>query len=247
MEAYQAIVCAQNLPSTDFKDALVTTGLIHLIVVSGSHLILLKEGLQKLLGNCKRALLIILVILFLYCGVCKLEPPVVRAFMALLLSLLNKKFKLFWSPGRVTHLAGLSSLALFPEWLFSKSLLLSWLASLSLIHSKNGLTQSALCYLLLMPILIEFSPLSPWTIAINFFFSSLIGLLLFPLAALSFLISPVHTLTDLMWQGLDCGIELLKNLLQLEKKIWSIKVPIEAHWLFLFVVTHFLERRKTLG
>ena len=93
-EYYRAVVCGVSLEPSIEKSLLVDLGLIHIIVVSGSHLVflsrILKEGMKLSWGT--------FIFLLIFVAMTGMEPPVVRAFVSLTLSLLVKRFKLFLLP-----------------------------------------------------------------------------------------------------------------------------------------------------
>ena len=53
LEVNQALVCGENLKSEALKQLFIDTGLYHLIVVSGSHLILIAAALEWIFQNRK--------------------------------------------------------------------------------------------------------------------------------------------------------------------------------------------------
>ncbi|WP_350159272.1 ComEC/Rec2 family competence protein [Bdellovibrio sp. 22V] len=110
------------------KTNLSKTSLIHIFVVSGSHLILLDQLLS--------ILRIPVFLRFLFLGGYSLavgwQAPAVRAFLGLCLREFFRRKKHFFPADLVVLLTGLSVLFLFPAWWNSLSLQMSWCAALAL-------------------------------------------------------------------------------------------------------------------
>src|SRR4051794_30757452 len=73
---YQAIVCGKNLPPSQEKGWFQQTGLIHVIVVSGSHLVFLDDVLALVLGGSRIAVWIRNLLLGFFALISNLQPPV---------------------------------------------------------------------------------------------------------------------------------------------------------------------------
>jgi competence protein ComEC len=171
-----------NLPF-DFKKALTNTSTIHVVVASGQNLTLLSGflmGFVFLLGR-KRTLTLTLAINFFYAFLTGLQIPIIRA--ALMNSavlggqLLNREVNNFW----VLTLTGFLMLIYNPNWLFSISFQLSFLATFGVMVVtplliertkilpniiKTDLLVSVCAQLMVLPI-----------IGANFYTISLIGVL----------------------------------------------------------------------
>src|SRR5690606_15670760 len=91
---YQAIVCGKNLPQETFYFYLQKLGILHIIVVSGSHLVFLSQGINYLPRSIARVLNPITLTLFALVG--NMEAPVVRALLSLGLFKIKTKWKLFY-------------------------------------------------------------------------------------------------------------------------------------------------------
>ncbi len=203
-EFYAAIVCGAELPPSPSSQSLKVLGLYHLIVVSGSHFVVLEKGLHLLAGQKSRRLnIMIFGALLGFAIVCRLEPPVVRALSSFMLRKLTEEQKLFWQPHQVTFLSGVATLLAFPVWLTSTSFLLSWTASLLISLPISGaLRKHALIYIGLLPILCGFQPLHPLTSVVNWGVGPLLGALLFPASLMAMLLPALTPATDLMWAAM---------------------------------------------
>src|SRR5688572_25924952 len=78
---YDAIVCGKSLKPEN-AEVFRVTGVIHLLVVSGSHLIVLTQILEKLLPSWPRLHFLILA---LFAGFTGFQPPVARALVSFVL------------------------------------------------------------------------------------------------------------------------------------------------------------------
>lgn len=206
--AYSALVCGSNLPPSQLRESLQTTSLLHLAIVSGSHLLLLESMAEKILRKSPHKNSIIATMLFIYSLLTGWQAPAIRAVVGRWLNQLALRFHLHWSPLQTTWYTGWLTWALFPAWSQSFSLLLSWAASLSLAMASqfntDGFRQEwkihLLVYLSLVPLLLPFSPPHPFSILCNWLIGPLLGVLLFPLSLLAFLIPAVTPLCDMIWQ-----------------------------------------------
>ena len=97
-DIYSALLCGERLPEGELKHTFVALGIIHLMVISGCHLIFLEKMWKNLLPDFRFKNIFLTGFLFIYSLSAGCTPPVLRALFSLLLSRINKKFKLFWSP-----------------------------------------------------------------------------------------------------------------------------------------------------
>jgi len=205
----EALVCGKNLQQLELKELLLQSSLIHIFVVSGSHFIFLRKILARLPLVRKYPL----VILSIYALVTLCQPPSLRALLFLSFAEVSERKKLFLSPVILVFISSLLSVALFPQWLFSRSLLMSMMAALVLavmsdIWEKESqslpalfISQSAL-YLVMGFCLWGFSSLHPLSILLNVTLGPLIGGVLFPLGFIVVLIPPLAFLFDFVMNAL---------------------------------------------
>lgn len=200
---YQAIVCGRSLEPSSFTFDLRVSGLLHLIVVSGSHFLVLLS-VMKLVFSGRLSVIAQFLALLLLTLVTQFQAPGVRALFHIGLQNLNKKWKLNWLPSQTCLLTGLLSLTFCPDWWSSPSLRLSWAASLALSVNPQDILRTQLrIYLFLFPLLLPFSFSHPISVPINLLLSVPLGFLLFPLSLLAFLVPGLSKIVDLLWQGLE--------------------------------------------
>lgn len=245
-EAHAAVVCGKKLKSGASYDAFRSSGLLHLLVVSGAHLLFLERILRRVLPFLPKPMLWTSLICTTYACMALLHPPVVRALLSLHLHLINRHFKLFWRKDQEVLYTGLVCLCIFPSWSKSYSLALSWAASLALTlpwpkSPWKPLLQSFSVYLLLWPFLMSFAPQHPATIMINWIGAPFIGSILFPASILSALFHPLTPVADFLWNISTKGLSLISE-------TWSPLTPqpgwpLVGLWVFVIIfhiLNHFL-------
>ncbi len=182
---YKALVCGVSLPASESQRLLLDTGLIHLIVVSGAHLAFLDQLMERW-PNAIR-----LFILSTYTWLTGFGPPVVRALARRVLA--NGAHRQGLSAIQLDFAAVVLSLLLWPEWIFSRSFLMSWMCGLAL-NVPIGAAPLR-CYLFLF----FFAPASPVSMLWNAIITPFVGNWLFPLCVLSYLVPPFTKVTDWLW------------------------------------------------
>lgn len=236
---YSSLVCGTSLPAGALKSALADTSLLHLFVVSGSHLLFLEFFLQLVLKKMPHRSIAIALLLFLYGVLVNLQAPVLRALLGFGFAYLNRLKKYFWRAHTVTFLSGTLCLCLVPLWSYSYSLLLSWTTSLVLAVAQeqapkdHSLIQSTLIYVFLLPVLLSFNCPAPTSIIFNVIAAPVLGFLLFPLSLVCFFIPWLTSVADL-------GVEILIKTLVLFDQPSSFDVPdsvsIKTLWCYLLLL-----------
>jgi ComEC/Rec2-related protein len=251
---------------------------MHWIVVSGSHLVLIEKiilfpiknfkknfggthlSLQKAVADFLRFFILVL---YLFCT--GLQAPAVRSFfqMELAKNLKVSKFKLstLW----ICLISGIGTLLLFPQWVNSLSLPLSWTASLALVISglfrqrseaHQFLQNHLWVFLFMFPLLTQISTPNPLALAVSLILTPVFAWILFPLSLLCLLIHPLTHILDPLLQTLIGGLQKILP----ELKIYSTNPSPVAHspkihfgiWVYvlalnLVVVLFFIyKKRKTL-
>lgn len=202
LELYRALVCGVSLPAGEEKQLFIDTGLIHLMVVSGSHLVFLESLFVFLPRTVQIGLL------GTYCFLTGFQPPVMRAFFRRLVAPAASTHLGFTSL-QVEALSVLCVLLLFPDWLFSRSFLMSWMCGLALCSPAIWPTRPALdvavkSYLFMVP----FCFAMPVTVFWNTVLAPAVGVILFPACLLATVIHPLHAVADVFWLTF---LNILKN------------------------------------
>ena len=214
-QVYEALVCGKRVKDPEFHNMFITTGLLHIFVVSGMHL----SSLHKILSKIKIPFIFQAVLLLIYALGTNLNPPVVRAWFSLIVTFIKGQFALNWNHTLSVWHVSFIVLLFFSNWHDSFSFLLSWSASLALALSrnKNLLTRNLIVYLVMAPLLGSMSHPHPISILINTLFLPLFGLFFFPLTLLSVLIPPFVVISDSSWSFLLYFLNIIAGELPLFK------------------------------
>lgn len=118
-----------------FKEALVDTGTIHVVVVSGYNITLVFVSLTQIIGSVyrKRNAVVVLVLTLAYSVLTGFEAPVVRAWVMTAVLIAGKYYGRRLPLLRVLFVSGLLMCALNPNYVFSVSFQLSFSATMSLV------------------------------------------------------------------------------------------------------------------
>ncbi len=194
IELYQAIVCGETISNPQFLKSFRDSGLMHIMVVSGSHLLTLRSLI--LWPRLQIPLLI------LYCCVTNFQPPVVRGIVQLVLQESVKPLN--WSANTCVFVSGLLTWSLRPEWISSLSFQLSWMCALalSMTEKRSLLFRVSVLYFCTAIILAQFQWPHPVSILMNATLAPFIGAFLFPVSLLTFAFPFISPLTDFLWAAL---------------------------------------------
>lgn len=140
-----ALTCGKNLQPEDAQ-LYAATGLIHLFVVSGSHLTFLISSLeflfQKKIESIKNnwILFVIFFTFFLYTMICLLNPPILRSYIYFIISFYLNRTHKYWSRSYIILISGLITIFFSYKNLNSLGLQMSWIASLCIELNKKHFT-----------------------------------------------------------------------------------------------------------
>lgn len=211
VEILNALVCGHSLNNYSLNTLFIAVGLIHVFVVSGSHLNKI-YGLTHFAIQFSQKIIIPqlsfflmslqILLLFIYCLVCNLNPPVTRSMTVLILLMTLKKIKLNLSLSFVTLISGLICLLIEPNWSNSLSFQMSWLIQLVIMqnndqHSKSkSIYESLTIYLCLIPTFNLLGFPSVISALIAFILSGVVEFVLFPLSFLTYFNHSITPLFD---------------------------------------------------
>jgi competence protein ComEC len=118
-----------------FKEMLIATGTIHVVVVSGFNISLVYSLVWKALGSFydRTKLILGVIVALLYAGLSGFEPPVVRSWIMGSLAYLGKHYGRSFPALQLVFISALAMLLWQPAYLFSLSFQLSLSATLSLL------------------------------------------------------------------------------------------------------------------
>jgi competence protein ComEC len=244
---YQALVCGKSL-NFEQSESLRRSSLLHIFVVSGSHLLLLAESLRWLFYLPKPgtrlhrwsvtfAEPIIFFVMLIFCFVTGLQAPAVRAAIQIAVRGFAQRIHLHWNGPTTTLVAGWVCLALNPSWFQSLSFILSWLASMAMavaqaLRVKSVLLTNILIYFWTLVPLAWITFPDPAGILFNVILGPLVGNWLFPLTLVTFFCPPLVPVTDF---GLNCFFKLLE-LFTRERPLPAHAVAIrDIYWLWILI------------
>ncbi len=209
-----SLLCGENITDTELKENLVKTSLIHIFVISGSHLILLDE----LLSILRIPAIVRFFFLSIYSLAVGWQPPAVRALIALGVRILFRRWNWKFPSDLTSLIAGMATLALFPEWWNSLSLVMSWCAALALcwvsvLKIKNkfsALLISQLAIFLFMSApLWGLGTLHPLSLLYNLLLAPVVAFLLLPLAFFASLIHPLVPIFDVVMNAFNVLLKIV--------------------------------------
>lgn len=197
----KAMLIGDDSFNEEFKDAVAKNGILHLFAVSGLHIIIFVEIINKFLQFFKlRENIInyaICIFLFYYLIITGFTASVLRAALMYYFSLLNKKLKLGLSSLDIISFCFLLLILFNPYYMYDYGFILSFLASLVIIllspliakkgHFHQIFLISFFAMLISLPVVInlnnDINLLSPLT---NVIFIDLIEVIVLPLSLLVF-------------------------------------------------------------
>lgn len=194
----KALVCAENFTNLADSKFYISSGLIHLFVVSGAHLILLEKILEKF----KLSRLMIFLFILIYSFACGLNAPVVRCLFAFTLNLYLSAKKIHWPAQFKLLIVGILTLSFNYNWISSLSLQMSWIAAFLVILGENFFKQSSLLFkqslffLALTPTVVFFQIPHPVVILLNIILAPVLEFVLFPLGLLVWFFNFLNPLFD---------------------------------------------------
>lgn len=238
--ALQSVICGAELHDFELKSSLNKTSLLHLFIISGSHLLSIDNVLTKLrLPFALRFSLICF-----YAIITRLQAPALRALFSLMQSQFTKKKNWIYPNDLHTLICGLIVLIFFTTLWDSRSLQLSWLASLGIgtyrlfsLSPVKRLICSQICiYLFVAPALYGFGNLHPLSIIFNITLGSLLGIFLLPTALMAAIHESLSAPFSLILELISfCAHSMTDPSLQSQHK----PLPNTHLWVWIFFL-HFL-------
>lgn len=243
VEIYSALLCGKKLDFTgETRKIFAVSGLIHLMVVSGAHLIFL-EKIWEFLPKWPYKNFFIATSLIIYALMTGLHPPVFRALSSFFIFRFSSYFKLFWSPCLRIMLSGVLSLICNPQWVFSTSLQMSWIGALAFSYSRySKLMGNIMCYMLILPIISQWTTLHPISVLLNWILFPIISVTLFPLSVASFICPVFYHISEPLWSFLLQTLMWLRPFLE-KVPFYIPTISPDLRWIyisFIFLISQFL-------
>lgn len=244
-DSIAALVCGKKLEDKNLERNLSKTSLIHIFVVSGSHLILLDE----LLSILKIPVFLRFMFLGGYSLCAGWQAPAVRALCGLVVKKVFQQLGLFFKSDQTVLITGFICLILFPAWWHSMSFLMSWCAALALclpavVRIKNHLLRSLFThffiYFFMLAPLAGFGSLHPLGILYNIFLAPFVAYVLLPLSFIALFFKPFLFLFDQIVEVFGFLLQSVSDPIHL-KNPTSPQLNLLWSWIFcLQIACHFL-------
>lgn len=247
-----SLVCGEKITDQELKIDLSKTSLIHIFVVSGSHLLLIDELLS--------ILKIPVFLRFLFLGAYSLfvgwQAPAVRALCGLGMRILLLRRSLLFPSDLIVALTGFGVLTLFPAWWNSLSFLMSWCAALALcwaplLRVRNSWMRAFISqisiFLFMSAPLWGIGSLHPLSVVYNLFLAPAVSYILLPLG---FLVTAFNSLTFTFDFAMTFFTSLLSHLTEPIELKKGLTPTIGTLWVWIFswhIVFHFLRLRLWQG
>lgn len=228
-EIYNGLICGSKNIGKSNELLFIATGLYHLIVISGSHLLFIDNLFKKILN---RHIFLRILILFLFSFMCLFNAPVTRALLGYCIRYISKNCFLYLREDQLILISGLVTLILFPSWITSISLQLSWLTALCMTLPLKKSIKCFICLFYVAPILGAQNPLVGFN---NILFVGLFDLVLFPFTMITLILPYSSPVAHFIW---DIVLLILQYLPTTNKEF----VDLENHslfWHFIFMIQLF--------
>jgi len=247
----KALVCAENFSNLQDSNLYISSGLIHLFVVSGAHLLFIEKSLQNFNGGRKIAFGFIFTVLFAYSLMCAMNPPVTRCLISIALSHYLFQKNIRWPPHFYVFCSGIITLIINPLWVDSLSLQMSWLAAFTVSYASDVFKHSAflrqfIFFFLLYPAVMWFQIVSPGIILANVFLGPALEFILFPAALLTWAVHPLVPGFDFLMSCFKALLSALEFSYHPRTETAPPQLPY-LNWallLFLHLAAHLLYVRK---
>jgi len=246
------------LGDKSYLDKEVTTsyqenGISHLFAISGMHITLLSEIIDKVLKKIKikeeKRYLIISLILIFYLLLVGLSPSILRGVLFYIIFKLNNIMYFYIKPTNLYLLVVSISLLINPNDVYEVGYQYSYLISYSLLklssklqdknYLKGLLKVSIISFIVSIPItLYNFSQINILSIFYNLLFVPLVSIVIFPLSLLTLFIKPlipILSLTTTLMENLSLYLSKIKiGIIEFKR------LPILIYFIYLIIILFYL-------
>lgn len=234
-DLYQALICGHKILNFQIKEQIRSLGLLHLFVVSGTHLHFISLFIEGLFKKNKTLTYIILVFYSLSCG---LKAPITRALTSQVVKSVSKKFKLGYSPSQSLLFSFLLLAPVYSANHSFISLTLSSLASLIVQTTakrfKKDFFRHIVLFLLLSLVFFPLQTLHPISFIFTYFMTPLICYIFIPLSLSSFFSKPLSQLTDSLWNIVFSSFNFIQKYVPNYQAL-NIPLPLSVFLVFIFI------------
>ncbi len=251
------IIGDKSYINDDVKLSYQENGISHLFAISGMHITLLANIIEKLLKKIKinenNIFKITSIILVLYLLLVGFSPSILRGVLFYILFKINNIYYFYIKPVNLFLLIISLSLLINPNYIFDVGFQYSYLISLALISlSKNIkssnyfislLKVSITSFIVSIPIsLYNFYQINIMSIFYNLFFVPLISLLIFPFSLIVIFIKPLEPIYNFIIL-IEENLSLIISKIFLGKLIFC-KVHFMVYIIYFIIVLIYIFRNK---
>ncbi|MCB9072412.1 MAG: ComEC/Rec2 family competence protein [Bdellovibrionaceae bacterium] len=227
-EIFQGLICGSNKIGEENQNLFLQTGLYHLIVVSGSHLVAIERLCEWFLIRKAWSRFLVLIS---FAAICQFQPPIVRALAGRILNKISRHYRLSLRPDHLVLSAGLFALLLFPQWIASPSLQLSWIATLVMSLPLSNSKKIWLCVLYITPIFGGFNISSGIN---NMLFAVFFDIILFPASLIALFVPYSEKLVSLLWDGAIYFLKAAPHTSTMP--LITSPTILLHHWIYIFIL-----------
>ena len=246
----------KSLINKDVLRSYQENGISHLFAISGMHISLIANIINKLLKKYfkeEKIFKITSIVLVLYLLLVGFSPSILRGVLFYILFSINKIYYFYIKPINLVLLISSISLLINPNYIFDVGFQYSYLISISLILfsieiSNNNyfislFKTSLLSFFVSVPItLYNYYQLNLLSIIYNLFFVPLISIIIFPLSLLVFMIKPLIPIYNFLINILE-NISISLNNINITKIMFK-RLPIIIYIFYLLLIIIYLIRKK---
>ena len=231
----------------------------HLFAISGMHISLLAEIINKLLKKLKiieeNRFKITSIFLIIYLLLVGLSPSILRGVLFYILFTLNKVYYFYIKPINLYLFIVSISLLINPNFIYDVGFQYSYIISISLILKSNYLLSNNYIFSLLKTSIISFIVSIPITlynfyqinilsIIYNLLYVPLISIIIFPLTLLVFIYKPLTPLYELLIYILENTSLFISKINIL--KISFIRLPTIVYIIYIVLIMLFIFYNKKI-
>lgn len=207
----KALVCGAKIKDQSVKQLYQSSGIYHLLVVSGAHLQLIASWFRRKPTRIKNQLSLLAILAYtLFTGA---HLPVLRALTQIVFFRLASHLRMNWLPAEVHLVTTCFLLFLQPAVATNLSFLLSWSASLMLVAFSKKWISHLVIFIVLLFVLPTSLHVNPLVLPFSYFFSVFTMPILLTLSLLTYPFYFSHSFISDVFSYIEGGIGYLIYLL----------------------------------
>ena len=240
----------------DVLNSYQENGISHLFAISGMHITLLANLLEKILKKRlpeEDRYKVITVILIIYLFLVGFSPSIVRGVGFYIVFRGNNIYYFYIKKENLFLLVLSISLWINPYYIYDTGFQYSYWISYALLKMSNQLNHSSkiisllkvssLSFLVSIPITLKnYDQLNLLSILYNMFYVPYISMIVFPFSLIVAIIRPLEPILLLLTNLLEKSSMLLSKI-SIGKLLW-IRLPDSIYWIYFIIIFIFLQTKK---